>query len=83
MSSFQMCHAVAEIARTNARWWKDGKRAPRYPYLLKYGILAVTACHLIPYVEHSIVDSQEEYIFSDNVIKEGTSFQLRYKVVWI
>lgn len=70
-----------EIARMNARWQKEGKRTTGYPYLLKDGILVVTVCHLIPYVEHSIMDSQEEYVFSDYIIKEGTPFQLRYKVV--
>lgn len=29
------------------------------------------------------MDSQEKYVFSDSVIKEGTPFQLRYKVIWI
>lgn len=83
MSGIHIWNAVRENARMNATWWKEVKCTTRYPYLLKYGILVVTVCHLIPYVEHSIMDSQEEHIFSDSVIKEGTPFQLRYKVVWI
>lgn len=72
---------VTETSRMSARGWKEGEGTAGYPYLLKYGILVVTICHLISYVEHSIMDSQEKYVFSDSVIKEGTPFQLRYKVV--
>lgn len=74
---------ATETSRMSARWWKEGECTAGHSYLLKYGILVVTECHLILYEEHCIMDSQEKYVFSDSVIKEGTPFQLRYKVVWI